>query len=97
MKDKIIEILKSTIEYAEDADGLGRYFGINEAAESIEALYSKDEEKLHEVTYRYTNRTDDLIHVEQVYAENCVYAANKVCANHNYEVEWHTVKELNNL
>lgn len=52
-------------------------------------------EKLFLVTYRYTNRTDASIHEEKVYAENCVNACNKVCENHNYEVEWHTVKELN--
>ena len=44
------------------------------------------------VTYRYTNRTDAALHEDEVEARNCVEACNKVCANHNYEVEWHTVK-----
>ena len=46
------------------------------------------------VTYRYTNRTDAALHEDEVEARNCVEACNKVCSNHNYEVEWHTVKDV---
>ena len=46
------------------------------------------------VTYRYTNRTDAALHEDEVEACNCVEACNKVCSNHNYEVEWHAVKEV---
>ena len=46
------------------------------------------------VTYRYTNRTDASLHQDEIEAQNYVEAYNKVCANHNWEVEWHTVKEV---
>lgn len=46
------------------------------------------------VTYRYTNRTDAALHEDEIEARDCVEACNKVCSNHNYEVEWHTVKEV---
>jgi len=50
--------------------------------------------KLFLVTYSYTNRTDAALHEEEVEARNCVEACNKVCYNHNWEVEWHTIKEV---
>ena len=46
------------------------------------------------VTYRYTNSTDAALHEDIVEARNCVEACNKVCSNHKYEVEWHTVNEV---
>ena len=46
------------------------------------------------VTYRYTNGTDAALHEDEIEARNCVEACNKVCSNHNYEVEWETVKEV---
>ena len=46
------------------------------------------------VTYRYTNRTDASLHQDEIEAQNYVETYNKVCANHNWEVEWHTVKEV---
>lgn len=46
------------------------------------------------VTYRYTNSTDASLHQDEIEARNCVEACSKVCSNHNYEVEWHTVKEI---
>lgn len=45
------------------------------------------------VTYRFINRTDAALHEDEIDAANCVEACNKVCENHKYEVEWHTVKE----
>ena len=65
---------------------------LNEAANEILRLFSVSKRFL--VTYSYTNRTDAALHEDEVEARNCVEACNKVCANHNYEVEWHTVKEV---
>lgn len=58
------------------------------------ALNKANGVKMFSVTYRYTNRTDASLHEENVIAFNCDEACKKVCQNHNYEVEWHTVKEL---
>lgn len=46
------------------------------------------------VTYRYINSDDIILHEDEIDARNVVEACNKVCANHKYGVEWHTVKEV---
>lgn len=64
----------------------------NEAKEHLLRLFGVSKRFL--VTYRYTNRTDASLHEDEIEARNCVEACSKVCSNHNYEVEWHTVKEI---
>lgn len=63
------------------------------AESEVKRLNTPDVSKRFLVTYRYTNRTDAALHEDEVEARNCVEACNKVCANHNYEVEWHTVRD----
>lgn len=65
---------------------------LQEAHELILRLFGVSKRFL--VTYRYTNRTDAALHEDEIEARDCVEACNKVCSNHNYEVEWHTVKEV---
>ena len=49
--------------------------------------------RLFLVTYKYINRTDAALHEDEIEAKNSAEACNKVCENHNFEVEWHTIKE----
>ena len=69
-----------------------RKISLGEATTQILRLFAVSKRFL--VTYRYTNRTDASLHEDEIEARNCVEACSKVCSNHNYEVEWHTVKEI---
>lgn len=64
-------------------------------ATQAKAEEQSGEEKLFLVTYRHKNRTDASIHEDTVSAIDYEEAVTKVCANHNFEVEWHMVKEIN--
>ena len=50
--------------------------------------------KSFSVTFRYTNTTDAALHEEIVTAESSEEALNAVYRNHNYHIEWSTIKEL---
>ncbi len=53
------------------------------------------DEKQFSVTYRYITGADlTTVHEETVEADNDIIAINKVCGKYNWEVEWHTVKEI---
>ena len=68
MKDKIVEILKGCIDYAEDADGLGRLFGLKEAANSIDTLYKAEVQERYDKaidSYRKTFEMDPTTKTEQ--------------------------------
>ena len=51
-------------------------------------------QKQFSVTFRYTNNTDASLHEEIVSAESSEEALNAVYRNHNFHIEWNTIKEL---
>jgi hypothetical protein len=57
-------------------------------------LFIVNKNKQFIVYFKYINRTDASLHEEVVYAQNYAEAFDKVCANHNYEIQCHTAKEV---
>jgi hypothetical protein len=49
------------------------------------------------VTYRFHNQSDASIHEDEVFANGEDEAINKVIANHNHQIEWHTIKDAPNI
>jgi hypothetical protein len=97
------EIIKKLRLYMDQANGEGAwntYVGSQlegDVANFILALCHPPVSKRFLVTYKYIDRTDAALHEDEIIAEDCVEACNKVCENHNYKIEWHTVKEKTEL
>lgn len=89
-----MERLKDELRKQFEFIGTEKINGYTALKIALQCIEDTNGYKMFCVTYRYTNRTDASLHEENVIAFNCVEACNKVCENHNYEVEWHTVEEI---
>jgi len=65
-----------------------------EFAEYYHKAMSEEKPKQFSVTFRYLDKTDAALHEEILNATSEINAINLVLSNHNYQIEWHTVKEL---
>ena len=63
-------------------------------AEAYHDFKINNRQKQFSVTFRYLNKTDAALHEEILNATSEINAINAVLSNHNYQIKWHTVKEL---